>query len=206
MFRIIRLVTIEKQRPGRPRDSRIDHSVLEATRNLLAETGYARLTVDAVAATAKVGKAAIYRRYGSKAALVFAAVVHGRELAPPTETGSLRGDLRALIHTAYGLLSSPASLEIGPAIIAEVAGDPQLAERFRQSVLEVERDHIATILDRALQRGELTTRPDPTIVNLMLTGSQFYALFGFQLPLTEDQLNQIADTVAAGLTSNHSPS
>lgn len=192
-------MTTRKQRGGRPRDSRIDHSVLEATRTLLASSGYTRLTVDAVAAAAGVGKPAIYRRHPSKAALVFAATVHPPEFSPPPDNGSLRADLRAMVRTTYGILSSQPTREVGAHIMAEVATNPELSERFRETLLAAERDQVTLLLDRAVARGELTSRPDTLLLNCLLTGPQFYAIFGFQLELSEEQLDVIADTVAAGV-------
>lgn len=175
--------------------------MLTATRTLVASSGYAQLTVDAVAAAAGVGKPAIYRRYPSKAALVFAAVVHTREVPEPADTGSLRGDLRAMVRDVYEILASGPTREIAPAILAEIGTDPVLAERFRESVLEPEREYVAIILDRAVARGELRERPDPTGVNFLLTGPLFYATIGFLLDLDQDRLDLIADTVASGLTA-----
>ena len=67
------------------------------TLELLRENGYERLTIDAVAATAKASKATVYRRWPSKAELVLAAFIEGiRQAVVPPNTGSLRGDLLAL--------------------------------------------------------------------------------------------------------------
>ena len=79
---------------GRPRDPRIDDSVLRATVELLGKSGYADLSVDAIAKRAGTSKPAIYRRWPSKAHLVHEAVFplsHATELP---DTGSLAGDVR----------------------------------------------------------------------------------------------------------------
>src|SRR5579859_1576410 len=107
--------------PGRPREARIDAAVQEATRSLLAEVGYEGLTVDAVAARARVGKAAIYRRYRSKAEMAFAAAVHDLEIEPSADTGSLRGDLRELVAIIAANIGSPAARQLAPPLVAELA-------------------------------------------------------------------------------------
>jgi AcrR family transcriptional regulator len=71
----------------------VDEAVAVAVRELLDEVGYRGLSIDRVAARAGVGKAGIYRRWRTKAEMVFAAVVHGLELPLPADTGTLRGDL-----------------------------------------------------------------------------------------------------------------
>ncbi len=71
----------------------VDRAIREATSALLSEVGYARLTVEGVAARSGVAKTTIYRRWPSKAELVFGAIVHPAELGPPSDTGSFREDL-----------------------------------------------------------------------------------------------------------------
>ncbi|WP_316575286.1 TetR/AcrR family transcriptional regulator [Nocardia canadensis] len=66
--------------------------------DVLKKSGYAALTVDAVAARAGVSKATIYRRFATKQEMTFAVVVHGLDEAPSADTGSLEGDLAALIE------------------------------------------------------------------------------------------------------------
>ncbi|MVU79107.1 TetR family transcriptional regulator [Nocardia sp. ET3-3] len=188
-----------RQGPGRPREDRIDHSVLAATRKLLARKGYGALTVDAVAAEAGVSKAAIYRRFGSKAEMAFRAAVHAAELPSPVDTGSLRGDLRALARVIKASMGNPLAVQSGPALIAELAKDPALAERFRESALGVEVDYVRGILEHAVARGELAEPPDPAHVHLLMAGPMFYSLFGFQQAVGDDLCERIAQTVADGL-------
>src|ERR1700760_2584212 len=85
--------------PGRL-DRSLDAAILDATLAGVAEVGYDRLSMDDVASRAGVGKAAIYRRWPSKAVVVADAIAHWRRRLGPVEppnTGSLRGDIDALI-------------------------------------------------------------------------------------------------------------
>ena len=83
---------------GRPRDPRIVGAVLKATVDLLGETGYADLSVDAIAKRAGTSKPAIYRRWPSKAHLVHEAVFPIGEATALPDTGSLAGDVRAMVR------------------------------------------------------------------------------------------------------------
>jgi AcrR family transcriptional regulator len=161
---------------GRRRDIRVDEAVAEATRQVLAETGYARLTVDAVARRARVGKAAIYRRYASRAEMVFAAV-SGRDDAPLPDAGSLHADLVALVDRLLEAFGAPAARQAIPGLLSDVRADPGLAERFRTALVARERPNILAVLDRAVARGEMAARPDPQLVHALLLGPVFAALF-----------------------------
>ncbi|MEO3973647.1 TetR/AcrR family transcriptional regulator [Streptomyces sp. CAU 1734] len=187
------------QQLGRPRDAQIDRTVLRAARELLAEAGYAGVTMDATAARAGVGKAAIYRRFGSKAELLFAAAVHGMDIEPPPDSGSLRGDLHALARIIDQRLSSPGARQVAPPLLAEMARDPALAARFRETFIAREQHDLAAILERAVRRGELPGAVDPSLAHLLISGPLFMALLAFQRPVDDGLLHGIASVIAAGL-------
>jgi AcrR family transcriptional regulator len=162
-----------KQPVGRPRDSHVDHAIASATRELLAERGYAKLTVDAVASRAGVGKAAIYRRFATKQEMIFAATVHDMEEQPPPDSGSLQGDLAAIGETIAAQLTAAAP-DVLHGLLADIHGDTSLGARFSSTFIERERFVIDTVLDRAVERGELIERPDAAIVHALLLGPIFY--------------------------------
>ncbi|MFE3187779.1 TetR/AcrR family transcriptional regulator [Nocardia sp. NPDC059240] len=185
------------QAGGRPRDGRVDQAIAVAVRALLAEQGYGTLTVDAVAARAGVGKAAIYRRYSSKQEMIFAVILHGMGETPPTDTGSLRGDVTALaawfgdrlVHTQAGVM-------VG--LLADIYADPALQTRFTDTYLAVERSIVTGVIDRAMERGELPGRPDPALVHGLLLGP----LFTWQIMLDENPARTplLAQTIAHMVT------
>src|ERR1700752_3473805 len=86
-------------------DQSLDGAILAAVLEGLAERGYDQMSMDDVATRARVGKAAIYRRWPSKAAVVADAIAHWRRglgSVQPPNTGSLRGDIDALIAAGSG--------------------------------------------------------------------------------------------------------
>src|ERR1700745_3279406 len=93
---------------GRPRDPRIDTAVLRATVDLLGETGYAELSVDAIARRAGTSKPAIYRRWPSKAHLVHEAVFPIDEGTELPDTGSLADDVREMVRRSAEVLTTRA--------------------------------------------------------------------------------------------------
>ena len=164
-----------RQATGRPRDGQIDHAITHATRELLAERGYGGITVDAVAARAGVGKAAIYRRHATKQEMIYFAAVQGlNEPVPPTG-GSLREDLAMVATSVAGRLGEAAP-DVLHGLLADIHGDPRLAARFSDTFLVHQRAVLIEVLDRAVDRGELVDRPDPVTVQALLLGPIFYLL------------------------------
>jgi AcrR family transcriptional regulator len=152
--------TIAPEAPhrGRPRDPSVDEAILEATIALLAELGYDRMTVDAVASRAGVSKPTIYRRWPEgKEQLVGAAVARCKEEIPVIDTGSLRGDLVALIDHMIGGFRENTQLAAG--LTQRLQESPELARFFREEIAPLKRELFKSIVKRAVDRGELGRMP-----------------------------------------------
>jgi AcrR family transcriptional regulator len=117
---------------GRPRDSRRDLAILDATLALLTEVGYEQLSMEAVAGRSGAAKTTIYRRYRDKAALVSAAVERRAPAKPPQLAGkSLRADVHSL--TAW-LARSISEQDVGllGTLFAGMRNDARLAQAMRR--------------------------------------------------------------------------
>ncbi|WP_083999270.1 TetR/AcrR family transcriptional regulator [Actinomadura kijaniata] len=179
----------------------MDHKILQTTRELIEEVGYQALTVDQVAARAGVGKAAIYRRYASKAEMAFAATAHGQWPPPLADTGSLHGDLLALVRTFHAPMAAPAARHLVPALISELAGSPELDARFQDTFLAAEQSGFAEIIERAVARGDLPGPVDPAIAHLLLLGPLATALYIHNVPVDDAMLADLATAAAAGIAA-----
>lgn len=171
-------------------------------RELLAEGGYPALTMDAVAARAGVGKAAIYRRHTSKAEMVFAVTVHGHDLEAPADTGALLTDLEAALTDIQRRLEAPAIMRDAPLFIAELGANPELSQRFRDTLMAAELACVVEILDRAAARGELRCRPDPAKVHSLMLGSVFAWRFMLRRDPTASLVSDLADLITCGLAAD----
>ncbi|QZA08608.1 TetR/AcrR family transcriptional regulator [Mycolicibacter heraklionensis] len=128
--------------------------LLDVTLALLQENGYDRLTVDAVAATARASKATVYRRWPSKAELVLAAFTEGiRQVAVPPDTGTLRGDLLRLGE----LVCQQTAQHAGTlrAVLVEVSRNPALNEAMQHQFIDQRKALMQHILRLAVGRGEI---------------------------------------------------
>jgi AcrR family transcriptional regulator len=177
---------VGEQRPG-GRSARVRAAVLSATLEVLVETGYDAMSVDAVAARAGVHKTTVYRRWPTKAALVAAAAAdRSEQLVPVPDTGSLVGDLTALGHSIADNLSSELGSALARTIIAAASASAEVAEVNRE-FWTVRLALTETIVDRAVDRGEVSADVDrravietligPIYVRLLLTGEPFDAPF-----------------------------
>ncbi|MCP3819666.1 TetR/AcrR family transcriptional regulator [Streptomyces sp. A3M-1-3] len=185
---------------GRPRDSRVDEAILTATRALLAQAGYAGLTMDAVAERAGIGKAAIYRRYATKQEMVFAAAVHAPDLPDPPDTGSLEGDLAALVQEIVEHLSAPAATNAVLGLVADIGTSAELAARFHETFVVREQEGITRLLERAVARGELKAVPDVNLVHALVSGPVFTTLY-LQHRAPHGLSAHLGRVVAAGLAA-----
>lgn len=112
--------------PGRPRDGRIDAAIINATRELILETGYPALSLSAIAARAGTTTAAIYRRWSGKAQLVHEAVLPAETLSPPAGSGDVRQDIRALVEIVRAMFNSPEVRVALPGLIADTVAAPEV--------------------------------------------------------------------------------
>ena len=176
-----------------------------AARGLLAEVGYGQLTMDAAAARAGTAKAAIYRRYKSKAELMFAAAGHRPEVDVPADTGSVGGDLLALARRVRSDMATPAAREVAPQIIAEVGRSPDVSRRLAGVFVAGERQEIEAILDRAVRRGEPSGMPDVAAVHRLLGGALFFSIMVVNEAIDDADLELVVEILSAGLRSVTGP-
>ena len=147
-------VSKTRHRGGRSLDSSRDLALREAALVLLAEVGYDRLTMDAVAAQARAGKTTIYRRWPGKAELVVDALNSLKGVPEVPDTGSLRQDLRALAESITSAESKfGAQVTIG--MVNALAHDGELRRVFGDKFIAPRMAGFRTVFERAVARGEM---------------------------------------------------
>jgi AcrR family transcriptional regulator len=168
-----------------------------AALELVTEVGYARLTIEGIAARAGVGKQTIYRWWPTKGDILLEAGAVKAELhVPITDHGSYQADLRAFLTASYTLANHPQLGDLLRAIIAEAQINPEFAARFRSDFLERRRDALAVITDRARKRGDLPERPDPTTIADIVFGTIWYRVTATRQPLDNHLIEDLTATLA----------
>jgi AcrR family transcriptional regulator len=186
---------------GRPRDPRIDSAVLRSTVELVSETGYAALSVDAIARRAHTSKPAIYRRWPSKAHLVHEAVFpidSGTELP---DTGSLEGDVREMVRRTVAVLTTPAARAAIPGLVGEMAADLTLHSALLERFAGIVSSGLTERLHEAMVRNEI--RPDVTAAELTeaLAGITFLALLTRGATLDGTWVERTATLILRGISA-----
>ncbi|MFD4198214.1 TetR/AcrR family transcriptional regulator [Amycolatopsis thermoflava] len=188
-------------RAGRPRDERIDGAVREATVDLLNEVGYAALTLEAVATRAGTSKPALRRRWRGRPHLVVDALVATVGAVPTPDTGCTRCDLVAGIGTLSEAFTTRIGRRVLPALVADLADDPELAEVFLREYFHTRRSSTAEALRRGVERGDLDPDLDFDLVLDMLASTTYYRVLFGHLPVTDHLAEQVVDVVLTGVAA-----
>jgi AcrR family transcriptional regulator len=158
---------------GRPRSEPSRQAVLAATIGLLGEVGFDALSMQGIAARAGVSKATIYRWWGSKVEVVVEAVdAVAVEVLREPDTGSLEGDLRAVLSSLVAVVASPLG-RVAEALSFAALRDPALHEALDQHFMAHRREVVTRILSRARERGEVREDVDDYLIADMVVGLLF---------------------------------
>jgi AcrR family transcriptional regulator len=187
-------------RRGRPRSQEADKAILDAAAGLLAEGGFAALSIEEVAARSGVAKTTIYRRWTSRGALALDAFLTGFQSQQPSpDTGSLSGDLFAALRSWIRAVTRTSAGPILAGLIAESQRDPELGIAWRERVVEQLRSQHKIMLDRAVSRGEIPRDTDQEVVLDLLFGAAYHRLLHGHQPLTDAFARQVVDMIVGGV-------
>lgn len=159
----------------------------------LAAVGFARMSIEGIARRAGVGKTAVYRRWKSKLALVLDLVsVMAAQGLPAPATGSLYGDIRALLEVASHALRHPVASQVIPDLLVEAARNPEIADTIRATLLDGQRGIAAMIVKDAVGRGELAEGTDPDRALDLTVGPLYWRLVVVRKGLPKGYLDDLA--------------
>ncbi|MFE0024259.1 TetR/AcrR family transcriptional regulator [Amycolatopsis sp. NPDC059021] len=178
----------------------VTQAITEAVLDELAEQGFGRLSMEAVAKRAGVGKSALYRRWPSKHDMISAVVSEfSVTRAEVEDTGSLRGDLMLTLKALQEWITHPRFSRILPDLVAEGARHPGQAEVMRTSIAIPRRERGEDMLRRAIARGELPEDTDLEMALDLLAAPMYWRLVVRQAPPGPDYLDRLADLMLRAL-------
>jgi AcrR family transcriptional regulator len=188
------------RQPGRPRSEESRQSILRSTLELLKQNGgFPELSIEAIAADAKVGKTTVYRWWPTKAALVadaFSASAD-EELRFPN-TGSVQSDMSLQMRRLIRIFRSKRG-KVVAALLAGGQSDPELIEAFRDRFLWPRRKQAYQTLQRGIDRGELPAGSDLDLILDSLYGPIYMRFLIRHAKLEESLADEICGLVLNGL-------
>ena len=190
----------DQRPPGRPRDPRVEDRILRVTLKHLADYGYARMSIDAIASDSGASKPTIYRRWSGKADLATAALTLLRLDEPPPPGGPAPARLKVLMRNFRSSLLRPNGMALIGTILAEEEHTPELLVLFRERIVSPRREMIRAALAVAASRGELKAGSDIEAAVNMLVGA-LYARYLSGEPLTPDWTDSVVDVCWRGLAA-----
>jgi AcrR family transcriptional regulator len=180
-----------------------DRAITAAVVDVLARSGFGSFTMDEVALTAGVGKAAIYRRWAGKTDLLVSYIEGSiADTLDVSDTGSLRNDLVALLTSAAAHFNGPAG-RANRALLSAVHDDPALAAAYHSGPVAQWTAAFAEVLERAAARGEI----GPTVGSSLAAEAgaailvQRWLLLG--TPVDEELVTAVVDDVMLPLLPAH---
>jgi AcrR family transcriptional regulator len=186
---------------GRPRSERARHAVLGSAAELLLAEGLAGVTMDAVAQRAGVSKATIYRWWPTKELLAVDALFDEWDAAVPglDDTGSLRGDLLALIRPWVRLVTTRPYPRVVAGLLAKAHTDPAFAEVFRTHLVQPRRRRAQDAFERAIGRGDIAPPASMELAIDLLYGPIYHRLLQGHAPVDDPFVRDHVDAVVAAL-------
>jgi AcrR family transcriptional regulator len=186
------------------RSERSRRAILDAALDLVEEVGYARTSVEGIAARAGVGKQTIYRWWPSKGAVLLDALLIPSEgdqgvIEPLPDTGDLAADLKVVLRATVAELENPRYDAPMRALATEILHDPALHDAWRERIdgpltrIRVER------LRSAQAAGELPEDLDLALAIDLVWGPFFHRWLQGSGPLSEAYADAVVDAALAGL-------
>jgi AcrR family transcriptional regulator len=186
---------------GRQRSVTSETSILTATMELLGQMPLREITIEAIAAKARVGKATIYKWWPNKAHLALDAYLrHMKSNVSVPNTGSARRDFAIQMQAVVRFYTSSVG-HIFRQFLAEGQSDAEFAALFLERFLGPRRDEVTIIWQRGVERGEINEALDLGLVLDLIYGPMIFRLLVGQGPLNAETAKEIVDTVFDGIES-----
>lgn len=188
-------------RRGRPRSETARTAILDAADVLLLARGLGAVSMDAIAERAGVSKATIYRWWPTKEALALDALYYDWAAAgdPGRDTGSLKGDLLALLRPWVRRVGSRPYARVIAALIEQARTDPAFAEEYLNRLVRPRREQARAIFDRAIERGEIRADLNVEVALDLLYGALYHRLLHGHAPLNDRFVAQVVEMAVDGM-------
>ena len=186
---------------GRPRDPQVEHDVVTAALEHLADVGFMRFSVESVAAMSGVSKAAIYRRFAGREELITASLARLNDDLPAVpKSGSAHERLSVMLGRIRSGISSSLTGRIMMHVVGEGQRQPELTEVFFQQVLKPRRSRIIEVLNDGIRDGEFAADLNVDTTVAVLVGPMIYSgMWDVSVSARQPDTESILAVILAGL-------
>lgn len=184
------------------RSARAERAILDAAAELIAEVGFARMTMEGIASRARVGKQTIYRWWPSKAAVALDVFTHltGEGAGKPLpDTGDLATDLKTVLRATVDEFNTPEMDRTARAFTAEIQHDTELARQIGERLVTPGAEVYEERLRSAVHAGQVRADTDLELAVELLTGPFQKRWLLRTAPLTHAYVDDLVDMVMCAL-------
>ena len=175
-------------------------TIMRATLDLAREAGYAKLSIESVAARAGAGKHTIYRRWPSKGLLFLDSLLSLNEpVLDYPDTGDVVADLRRQIHAVIDLLGTAPWGPLYQALVGEAQHDPAVAAGLNERFIRPQEERTVARLEAAKNQGQLSPDFDLDLAMAILSGPLYFRFLIIQEPVTHDYVDRVLHALFAGM-------
>jgi AcrR family transcriptional regulator len=179
---------------GRPRDPRTRAAILSAARVLLERGGLTAVTIEAIAAKARVSRPTIYRYWPNAPAVAMAAFLEASGAPAAKASRSPLAALRAQLHAVADAFAAPAGRSVA-AMVAAAQSETELAKAFRNEFIARNRDAARLMLERCVAERLVVPPADIELALDLIFGPLFYRLLMGHAAITRGFVDQLLDAV-----------
>ncbi|SHF57623.1 TetR/AcrR family transcriptional regulator [Streptoalloteichus hindustanus] len=186
------------RRVTRPADR--TEAIMRAALELAGEVGYARLSIEAVAARAGVGKHTVYRRWPSKGVLFLDSILTVNEpRLDYRDTGDIVADLREQMVAVVDLVGRPPWGPLYRAVLGEAQHSPEVAAALNERFVRAQAEKTTARLRAARDQGQLSPGFDLDLASELLVGPLYFRLLISEEPLTHNYIDRVLEALFAGM-------
>lgn len=182
-----------RRAPGRPRDPSYDARILEEVLKEIAANGFRQFSVQRVADRAGVAKATVRLRWPTREELILAGLRLTSSSVSRPETGSLRGDLAAIVHQYAEVYRNEELMRLYAHLQAEQNDNPAFFEQFQSTVARPAAQIVLDVLEDAQRRGDARPDADPLATARCLVGSLYLESIANRTDISLEFEAQIVD-------------
>lgn len=193
----------EKRARGRPSDQELSKNSLSAAYQEFIAHGYLGLSMESIAVSAGVSKVSLYRRWANKAEVMADVFRFMGQEEVPNLAGSLKEQLRTLIH---GALLGAGAGQRGLVVlrtIGEIATNPELVDLYRDHLLYPRMNQLRSYLEQARNRGEISETVSIEVACALVGGplllGQLALTANMEIGMSEGFANTLVEMISSGL-------